>query len=187
MSIIPATHIRAGMLIKKDGELLTVIHHEHRTPGNWRGMVHAKLRNVRTGSQVEIRFRAEDKVERAEVETHDMEFLYADATDCHFMNVENYDQMMISKEVIGDSFLYMTANIRLRVSFFEEKPVGIELPDKVDLEVVDTEPGLKGATVSNVMKPATLETGLVVQVPPFIAIGERIRVDTTEGNYVERV
>jgi elongation factor P len=175
------------MLIKKDGELFTVLHHEHRTPGNWRGMVHAKLRNVRTGSQAEIRFRAEDRVERAEVETHDMEFLYADATDCHFMNVENYEQAQISKEVLGDSFLYMTPNIRLRVSYFEGSPVGIELPDKVDLEVVETEPALKGATVSNVMKPAKLETGLVVQVPPFIAIGERIRVDTTEGSYVERV
>jgi elongation factor P len=175
------------MLIKKDGELFTVLHHEHRTPGNWRGMVHAKLRNVRSGSQAEIRYRAEDRVERAEVETHEMEYLYADATDCHFMNTESYDQVMISKEVIGDAFLFMTANIRIKVSYFEGKPVGIELPDKVELEIVETEPALKGATVSNVMKPATLETGLVVQVPPFIAVGERIRVDTTEGTYVERV
>ena len=184
--IIPATQIRSGMLIKKDGELFTVLHHEHRTPGNWRGMVHAKLRNVRTGSQAEIRYRAEDRVERAEVETHEMEFLYADATDCHFMNTENYEQMMIAKDVVGDAFLFMTANIRIKVSFFEEKPVGIELPDKVDLQIVETEPALKGATVSNVMKPAKLETGLIVQVPPFLAIGERIRVDTTEGTYVER-
>lgn len=187
MGIINATQIRAGMLIKKDGELYTVLHHEHRTPGNWRGMVHAKLRNIRTGSQAEVRYRAEDRVDRADVETHEMEFLYADATDCYFMNVENYEQTAISKEVLGDSFLFMTPNIRMRVSFFEGRPVGIELPDKVDLEVVETEPALKGATVSNVMKPAKLETGLVVQVPPFISIGEKIRVDTTEGNYVERV
>jgi elongation factor P len=102
------------------------------------------------------------------------------------MNTENYEQVMISKDVIGDSFLFMTSNIRIKVSYFEDNPVGIELPDKVDLEIVETEPALKGATVSNVMKPAKLETGLVVQVPPFLAVGERIRVDTTEGTYVER-
>jgi elongation factor P len=185
--ILVATQLKVGMLIKWEGNLCSVIHLEHRTPGNWRGMVHAKLRNIATGSQMENRFRTDEKVEKADVETHEMEFLYADATDCHFMNTENYEQVAISKEVLGDTFLFMTPNVRLKISFYEARPVGTELPDKVDLEVVETEPALKGATVSNVTKPAKLETGLVVQVPPFIAPGERIRVDTRDGEYVERV
>lgn len=185
--ILISTQLRVGMLIKHEGNLCTVIHLEHRTPGNWRGMVHAKLRNIKTGSQIEYRYRTDEKVDKVDLDIHEMEFLYADADDCHFMNTENYEQTAISKEILGDTYLYMTPNIKLKITFYEGRPVGTELPDKVDLEVVETEPALKGATVSNVMKPAKLETGLVVQVPPFISIGERIRVDTRDGEYVERV
>jgi elongation factor P len=184
--MIAATQMRPGNVIKHDGELYSVFSVNHRTPGNLRGFVQAKLRNLRSGSMMEHRFRSEDRVEQAILDEAEMEYLYSDAEGYHFMNTETYEQIHLSNEVLGDSASYLIPNILINVEFYEGKPVGIELPQTVDMTVVETEPGLKSATASNVTKPAKTETGLVVQVPPFINTGEKIRVDTAEGKYLER-
>jgi elongation factor P len=184
---IPATQLRPGMIIKHNADLHSVFSVSHRTPGNLRAFIQAKLRNLRTGAMFEHRFRSADAVDRVIVDETEMEYLYSDGSDHHFMNTESYEQVSISGDILGASVDYLTPNIRIKVEFFEGKPIGIELPQTVDLEVIETEPGLKSATASSVMKPAKLETGLVVQVPPFINAGEKIRVDTAEGTYMERV
>jgi elongation factor P len=159
---------------------------EHRTPGNLRAFIQAKLRNLRTGAMFEHRFRSPDPIERVVVDEIAMEFLYNDGDDYYFMNTENYEQTHLKRDTLGDAVDYLTANLQITVSFFDGVAVGIELPQTVELSVVETEPGLKSATASSVTKPATLETGLVVQVPPFINEGEKIRVDTAEGAYLSR-
>jgi elongation factor P len=183
---LAATQLRPGNIIKHAGELFSIHKVEHRTPGNLRAFVQAKMRNLRTGALIEHRFRSEDRVEQAMVDEQEMEYLYKDGDDYCFMNTENYEQIHLSSEVLGGSALYLIPNVQIKVQMYEGRAVGIELPITVDLLVTGTEPGLKGATVSNVTKPATLETGLVVQVPPFINAGEKIRVDTAEGKYLER-
>ena len=183
---LAATQLRPGNIIKHAGELFSIHKVEHRTPGNLRAFVQAKMRNLRTGALIEHRFRSEDRVEQAMVDEQEMEYLYKDGADYCFMNTENYEQIHLSREVLGDSALYLIPNVLLKVQMYEGRSVGIELPITVDLLVTETEPGLKGATVSNVTKPATLETGLVVQVPAFINAGEKIRIDTAEGKYLER-
>jgi elongation factor P len=185
--MIAATQIKRGMTIKLNNELYRVFSFQHITPGNWRGMVQTKLKSVKTGSIVEHRFRSEDRVEQAFLENHEMEYLYSDGTDYFFMNTETFDQIHLPLELLDDSIQYLIPNIKIQVEFYESRPIGIELPPSVELKVVATEPALRGATVSNVNKPATLETGMVIQVPPFINEGEVIRVDTNEGKYLERV
>lgn len=185
--MISATQIKKGMTIKLNGELYRVFDYQHITPGNWRGMVQAKLRSLKSGSIIEHRFRSEDRVEQAYLENHEVEFLYSDGSDYYFMNTETFDQFHLSADLLADAVSYLIPNIKLRVEFFEGTPIGVEMPSSVELRVVSTEPALKGATVSNVNKPATLETGLVIQVPPFINEGELIRVETSEGKYQERV
>ncbi len=185
--MISATQIKKGMAIKLNNELYRVFSFQHITPGNWRGMVQTKLKSMKTGSIIEHRFRSEDKVEQAYLETHEMEYLYSDGTDYHFMNTENFEQVHLSADLLEDAIPYMTPNIKIQVVYYEGRPIGVELPASVELKVVATEPALRGATVSNVNKPATLETGLVLQVPPFINEGELIRVDTNDGKYLERV
>jgi elongation factor P len=159
---------------------------QHVTPGNWRGMVHAKLRNLKTGTQSQTRYRSVDTVERAEMEQHEMEFLYASGDEYVFMNTETFDQTSLDAETLGDAVKYLLSNSKLQIEFFEGKPVGIDLPKTVDLKVTYTEPGLKGATATNSPKPATLETGLVVQVPTFVQIGDVLRIDTATGQYLQR-
>jgi elongation factor P len=134
----------------------------------------------------EHRFSSEDKVEKAVMDEQEMEYLYDDGEYFYFMNTENYEQMHLTKELLGDAVNYLIPQLKVAVEFYEGKPMSVELPATVDLTVVETEPGLKGATVSNVTKPAKMETGLVVQVPPFITEGEKIRVNTSEGTYQER-
>jgi elongation factor P len=183
---IPATQMRPGMIIKHNGELHAVFSVEHRTPGNLRAFIQAKLRNLRTGAMFEHRFRSPDPIDRVVVDEVAMEFLYNDGDDYYFMNTENFEQTHLKRDTLGDAVEYLTANLQITVSFFDGVAVGIELPQTVELTVVETEPGLKSATASSVTKPATLETGLVVQVPPFINEGEKIRVDTAEGAYLSR-
>jgi elongation factor P len=185
--MIQATQLRKGMCIKHDNDLYRVVSTQHITPGNWRGMVQAKIRNLRSGSTIEHRFRSEDRVERAILDETEMEYLYSDGDMHHFMNSETYEQIALSSETLGDAVPYLIPNIRLTVEFFEAKPIGINLPLAVEMKVTETEPAIKGSTVSNVGKPATMETGLVVQVPPFINEGDVIRIDTSTGAYVERV
>ena len=184
--MISATQMRPGMVIKFNNELHSVFSVTHRTPGNLRGFVQAKMRNLRSGNMTEHRFSSEDRVEKAALEEHEMEYLYDDGEYFYFMNSENYEQMHLTKELLGDATNYLISQLKVTVEFYEGKPISVDLPATVDLKVVETEPGLKGATVSNVTKPAKLETGLVVQVPPFITEGEKIRVNTAEGTYLER-
>ncbi len=174
------------MVIKFNNELFSIFKTEHRTPGNLRGFVQAKMRNLRSGAMIEHRFSSEDRVEKANLEEHEMEYLYDDGEYFYFMNTESYEQMHFTKETLGDAISFLIPQLKVTVEFYEGKPISVELPPAVDMTVVETEPGLKGATVSNVGKPATMETGLVVQVPAFINVGEKIRVSTSEGTYQER-
>ena len=183
---IPATQMRPGMIIKHNDQLHLVFAVEHRTPGNLRAFIQAKLRNVRTNAMFEHRFRSGDAIERVIVDEVAMEFLYNDGDDYYFMNPENYEQTVLKASTLGDAVEYLTANLHIHVSSFDGVAVGIDLPGTVELTVVETEPGIKSATASSVTKPAKLETGLVVQVPPFINEGEKIRVDTSEGTYLSR-
>ena len=183
---IPATQMRPGMIIKFNNELHTVFAVEHRTPGNLRAFIQAKLRNLRTGSMFEHRFRSPDPIDRVIVDEIPMEFLYNDGDDYYFMDTSNYEQTNLKRDTLGDAVEFLTPNLQITVSIFDGVPVGIDLPQTVELTVIETEPGLKSATASSVTKPARLETGLMVQVPPFINEGEKIRVDTAEGVYLSR-
>src|ERR1039457_4165832 len=181
-----ANDLRPGMIIRHNNDLFTIYKAEHRTPGNLRAFVQARMRNLRTGALADHRFRSEDTVERANIDEIEMQYLYSDGDSYYFMNTANYEQINLHKDSVGDRATYLVADILLKVDFFEGRPVDIQLPATVDLKVVQTEPGIKGGSATNVTKPATLETGVVVQVPPFIDAGETIRVDTTEGKYIER-
>jgi len=184
--LIQATQMRTGMCIIFEGDICRIMSVQHVTPGNWRGFVQAKMRNLRSGNSFEHRFGSTEKVDRAILETHQMEYLYSDSAGHHFMNQENYEQISLDDETLGDNMLYLLPNTVLQIDFYDDKPVGIELPNTVALEVVDTEPSMKGATASASYKPAKMETGLVVQVPPFIEVGTKILIDTRENKYLSR-
>jgi elongation factor P len=185
--MIQATQLKKGMCIKHANDLYRIVSTQHITPGNWRGMVQTKIRNLKTGAISEHRFRSEDRVERAILDETQMEYLYQDGDMYHFMNNETYEQVGLSDEVLGDAVEYLIPNIKLAIEFYEGRPVGIELPLTVEMKVLETEPAIKGASVSNVGKPAKMETGLIVQVPPFINEGDVIRIDTATSSYIERV
>jgi len=184
--MIPATQIKVGQVILYNGEPCRVVKTLHITPGNWRGMVQMKLVNVRTGTGYENRFRSEDKLELAEMEEHTLKYLYHTGDEYHFMSNETYEMMMLPAEALGDTRFYILEESEVKALYYEGKPVSIEVPNFVVLTVTDTEPGMKGATVTSSPKPATLETGLVVKVPQFIDVGEKVRIDTRDGTFVER-
>jgi len=184
--MIQATQLKRGMAIKHDGELYRVVEATHKTPGNLRGMVQARIRNLRTGAISDHRYRSVDIVERAILDESKMEYLYREADMYFFMNQETYEQVGLSAEILGDTVNYLVPNIMLTVEFYDARPVGIELPLTVELKVMETEPSIKGASVSNVGKPAKMESGLIVTVPAFISEGEMIRIDTQTGSYIER-
>jgi elongation factor P len=185
--MIDATQIRKGMIIIMDGTLFRVMEMQLITPGRWKAMVQTKLRNILNGSQTEHRFRSEERLEQAYLEEVEMEYLYKEGDELHFMNVENYEQTTLTAETIGDGVKYIQPNMVIKVQLFEGRPVGVDLPNSVDLKVVSTEPRLKGATQTSLYKPATVETGAVIQVPEFIKEGDVIRVDTRDDKYLERV
>lgn len=184
--LVPATQLRVGMVVMHNNDLHRIMELTHVTPGNWRGFVRTKLRNLRSGLQTEHRFRSEDKVDRITLEQLEMEYLYQSGDEFFFMNSENYDQLSLSKDALGDSVSYLIPNLKITVDYHEGNPVGIALPKTVDLQITDTPPSMKSATVTNELKPATTETGLVVRVPSFLEVGETIRVDTETGSYVSR-
>ncbi len=182
---IPATQMRPGMVIKFKDDLHLVFSVEHRTPGNLRAFIQAKLRNIRTGAMYVERFRSPDPIDRVMVDEIKMEFLYNDGDEYYFMD-DKFEQTMLKRDTLGDAVDFLLPNLSIGVSFHDGKAVGIELPTVVEMTVVQTEPGIKSATASSVSKPAKTETGLVVQVPAFINEGEKIRVDTAEGAYMSR-
>ena len=175
------------MLIQRKGDLLRVFEVNHLTPGKGRGYVQTRLRNVRSGALVDHKFNSSDSVDRAVLDKRNMQFLYADGDAYHFMDTESYEQTHLTAENLGDAVHYLLPDSIIQVELFENEPVGIELPLTVDLLVQETAPAIKGATASAQLKPATLETGLVVQVPPFVANGDRLRVNTETGEYQGRV
>ena len=181
-----ATQIRRGMILKVDNELYTVMTVQHITPGNWRGMVQTKMRNLKSGKQTERRFRSEENVDRVSLDSHELEYLYNDGSDYHFMNLETYEQITLDAEKLGDDIYYLIPNTKVGAQFYEGVPISVEMPTTVDLLVVETEPSVRSATATNVTKAAKLETGLIVQVPQFVNTGEKIRIDTTEGKYLQR-
>ncbi|HEY0874515.1 MAG TPA: elongation factor P [Vicinamibacterales bacterium] len=178
--------MKKGMLIKIGDDLFRVLELQHVTPGNLRGFVRVRFRNIRTGALSDQKLRSEDTVERAVLDERQMQYLYKDGDSYHFMDTETFEQMHMSAEALGDSVNYIIPEAVIAVEFYGHEPVGIELPVTVDLKVVDTVPGIKGATASNQIKPATTETGLVVNVPPFINTGDVIRVSTDTGEYLSR-
>ena len=186
MATLPATRLKKGMLIKMDNDLFRILELQHVTPGNLRGFVRVKMRNIRNGSLADNRFRSEDSIERATLDEREMQYLYQDGDDYYFMDTSSYEQIHINSEALGDSVNYLKPEMTINVELYGSEPVGIELPQTVDLKVVETVPGIKGATASNQIKPATVETGLVVQVPPFINTGDVIRVNTETGEYLAR-
>ncbi|MCU1321890.1 MAG: translation elongation factor [Acidobacteriaceae bacterium] len=182
---IPATQMRPGMIIKHNNDLHMVFSVEHRTPGNLRAFIQAKLRNVRTGAMFIERFRSPDPIDKIRVDEIKMEYLYNDGDDYYFMD-ESFEQTVLKLDTLGDAVEYLIPNLSINVSFYDGKAVGIDLPGVIEMTVIETEPGIKSATASSVTKPAKMETGLVVAVPAFINEGEKIRVDTAEGSYVSR-
>ncbi len=186
-SSIQATRLRKGMLIKIGNDLFRIMDLQHMTPGNKRGFIQARMRNIRTQALADQKFRAEEDLERAVLDEREMQYMYNDGDAFYFMDTSTYEQVHISSEALGDSVNYLIAEATIKVEFYGAEPVGIELPQTVDLAVKETVPGIKGATASAQVKPATLETGLVVQVPPFVNEGDRIRVNTETGEYQSRV
>ncbi len=183
---IQATQIRKGMVIMHNGAPHKIVDFHHHTPGNLRAMVQTKMRNLKSGSTTEHRFRSTDDVDRIVLDDMEMTYLYNDGGTYYFMNTETYEQIELRSEDLGEMAGYLLPETVIRVQFFEGSPIGIEIPPAVELTVVETEPEIKGATVSNVGKSAKLETGITIQVPAFIKEGEKIRVDTTDGRYMER-
>jgi elongation factor P len=187
MNSVQATRLRKGMLIKLGNDLFRILDLQHLTPGNKRAHIQCRMRNIRTAALADQKFRAEEDVERATLDEREMQYLYNDGDHYYFMDTSTYDQVHISSEALGESKDYLVPDAIIRVEFYDIEPVGIELPQTVDLVVRETVPGIKGATASAQVKPATLETGLVVQVPPFVNEGDKIRVNTETGEYQARV
>ena len=185
MGII-ASNMRRGMAIMFNGEPARVLDFHHHTPGNLRALVQAKLRKLRTGIQFEHRFRATDTVDIANLETHNLNFMYKAGTTYHFMNAENYDQLEVEEEDLGDNAKWMTEGMQIVAEFYEGRPIGIQMPTALVLEVVDTAPVMKTATKTASSKPALLNNGISVNVPEFIQTGEKIRVNPETGEYLDR-
>jgi translation elongation factor P len=183
---IPATQIRRGMVIVFEGEPCRVVEFRHHTPGNLRAMVQAKLKNLRTGSSFDHRFRAADSIDPASMETHDLEFLYQGGDTYHFMNTENYDQLEMDDEMLGDNAQWMQPGMKIQAEYYDGRPVGIKLPNSLVLEVVDTAPVMKTATKTASSKPAKLENGVTINVPEFVGTGDKVKVNPSTGEYQER-
>ena len=185
-SSVQATRLRKGMLIKVGNDLFRILELHHLTPGNKRAHIQVRMRNIRSSALADHKFRAEEDVERAILDEREMQYLYHDGDDYYFMDTSSYEQVHISSEALAESVNYLKPEMTIQVEFYGTEPVGIELPQTVDLVVEDTAPGIKGATASNQIKPARLETGLVVNVPPFVNNGDKIRVNTETGEYLSR-
>lgn len=181
-----ATQIRRGMVLVFEGDPCRVIEFRHHTPGNLRAMVQAKLKNLRTGSNFEHRFRAADTITKADMETHELEFLYQGGDTYHFMNIENYDQIELDDEALGDSAPWMQPGLKILAEYYNGRPIGIQLPNSLIFQIVDTAPVVRGATKTASSKPAKLENGVTVNVPEFVEQGTRVRVNPATGEYLDR-
>lgn len=185
--MINASQMRVGMIIEYKGSLCRVVSLSRHVVGRGSARVVTKLKNLQTGSNVDCRFRSDEKVEPVRIESREMEYLYSSGTEHCFMHTDTYDQILLPDTMISDIKVYLFPNAKYNVEFNGDEPIGIAPPRTLDLKIVETEPNLKGATASSSLKPATLETGLVVGVPAFIETGAKIRIDTSENKYLERV
>ncbi len=185
--MIAATQLKVGMVIMHNGKPHRVTNVLHVTPGNWRGMVQTRLVNIESGSNAEHRFRSEDKVVKANMEQHALQFSYRAGDAFNFMNTESYEMVDLSAEVLGDAVNYLVEGMMLDADYFDGRVVGVEVPMFVELNVKETTPNIKGAAVQNTSKPAILETGYEIKVPPYIESGNRVKIDTRTGEFVERV
>ena len=185
--MIAATQLKVGMVIMHNQKPHRVTNVLHVTPGNWRGMVQTRLVNIQTGSNTEHRFRSEDKVVKADMEQHALQFSYRAGDTFHFMNTESYEMIDLPGDVLGDAVNYLVEGTTIDADYFEGRVVGVELPMFVELNVTETTPHIKGAAVQNTSKPAILETGYEIKVPPYIEAGNRVKIDTRTGEFVERV
>ncbi len=183
---ITGNSLRVGYVIKHNNNLYRVMNADHVTPGKGKAFMQVKLRKLEDGTQTDVRFRASEKVERAVLEQLEMEYLYNDSTGYCFMNTNNYEQIYLDERLVQDIKNFLLPNLKVLIEYHDGNPLGLKLPESVDLKVIETEPGLKGATATASGKPATLETGLLLSVPQFIEEGETIRVSTTSGEYLER-
>jgi elongation factor P len=181
-----ATQLRKGMIIEFNNDLYRLTEVFHNTPGKGQASVQTKMKNIKTGNNAEYRFRSGETAIKASLESKEMEFLYQDGEDYYFMDTTTFEQIPLKKDVLADGVFYLLPNIKVNINYYNMTPVGIELPPSVDLKITDTEPNLKTATVTSSYKPAVLETGLKIQIPPFLSVGDVIRVDTSEGKYLER-
>src|SRR6202165_968066 len=177
---------RNGMVIRYNGELYTVVEFHHVSPGNWRAFVRVRLKNVKNGRVIEQRFRAGEEIEDVRVEHQNWQFLYVDSDDYIFMNTETFDQQPVPKEMLGDAIQFLKEQDVVELLVDGETIIAVDLPNFLELRVESAEPGVRGDTANNVTKPATLETGTVINVPLFINPGEKIRIDTRTGQYVGR-
>jgi len=184
--MIPATQMKTGMIINYKGEFCRVVSLLHQAIGRGSGKVVTKLKNLKSGANVEIRFRSVEQVEPIRIETRELEFLYESGAEFWFMRTDNYEQVLLTEEMVEDIRLFLMPNEKYPIDFYEDKPISIDAPRTLVLEVIETEPGLKGATAAAQLKPATLETGLIINVPAFVEAGTKIRIDTVEKKYIER-
>ena len=181
-----ATDIRRGAIIKVDGDPCVVTDFQHITPGKGQALMQTKIKNLKTGAITQQRFRSTDRVEDIQLDNRTMEYLYQDGSSYVFMDVETYDQINLGEDAVGEVMPYVPPNQQVKIRFYEGKPISVDLPASVVLEITQTDPGEKGNTVTNVFKPATLETGLVVKIPLFVCQGQKIKVDTRTGEFIER-
>jgi len=185
--VISTNDFRTGLTIELEGDVFQVIEFQHVKPGKGAAFVRSKLRNMRTGAVIEKTFNAGEKIPKARIERREVQYLYNDGKEYYFMDMESYDQLAMTAEQLGDAVRYLKENMNIQVLTFQGKSIGIELPNFVELEVIETTPGIKGDTASGGSKPATLETGAVVQVPFFVNVGDKLQIDTRTGNYIKRV
>jgi len=185
--VIAATQLKVGMVIMHNSKPHRVTSVLHVTPGNWRGMVQTRLVNIESGSNAEHRYRSDDKVDRAPLEEHKLQYSYRAGDDYHFMNTESYEMVSLHADVLGDNVGYLTEGMMIEAMYYEGRVVGIEVPMFIELEVKETTPNIKGAAVQNTAKPAILVTGLEIKVPSYIEVGDHVKIDTRTGDFVERV
>ena len=183
---LKATQLRKGMIIEFNNDLYHLTDVFHNTPGKGQAYVQVKMKNMKTGTNAEYRFRSDETAIKASLESKEMEFLYQDGDNYYFMDTNTYEQLPLNRELLEESIYYLLPNIKVSINYYNNEPVSIDLPPSVDLKIIETEPTMKTATVTSSYKPAVLETGLKVQVPPFLSEGEIVRIDTSEGKYLER-
>jgi elongation factor P len=185
--MIDVNNLRKGVTFEHDGNIWKVLEYSHHKPGRGKATIRVKTKNLRTGANLEMTFNSSDRVQEIRLDHHNVQYLYSDGDLYHFMDLETFEQPAINAEVLGETTLFLKENLEVKLTFFEGEPIDIELPTTIDVEVVQAEPSVRGDTATGVTKKVTTDTGLEVDVPAFVDVGDVIRVDTRNGTYVTRV